>query len=173
MNDYLNSKRRRDNRNTSRHEYNCGGYALNTFSWYYPSNCSTFDEAENYWAEREDNLLLAAEDFGTEYALHHYVLLDAYEMIKSFNGKLRRIFCVNEARKNERIVAYRIGCDIDNWTTDFHFIFKDYGEKKWHHKMGDKNIDRNRFTDEEVLCKIWDCGYLDYDSEIILLALSL
>ena len=48
--DYLNKNKTRNQDNTYESGYNCGGYALRTFSWFYPDEAGTgFD-----WAERED-----------------------------------------------------------------------------------------------------------------------
>ena len=34
--DYFNEKQTRNEENTEKKDYNCGGYALKTFSWYLP-----------------------------------------------------------------------------------------------------------------------------------------
>lgn len=166
MEDYLNSMGRRNSNNTSLYDYNCGGYALNTFSWFYPSGESDW-EKRNYFFRRE------LKEFTIEEVYHKYILRDAYNMIKSFNGRLRRINSIYDIRPGERVIAYRMCYDVSDDETDFHFIFRDYNDKKWHHKLGEGNIQRNRFDTDYVLNHTWDCGYYNYDSEIILMALIL
>lgn len=166
MEDYLNSRGRRNSNNTSIYDYNCGGYALNTFSWFYPSSESDW-EKRDYFFRRE------LKEFSIEEVYHKYVLRDTYNMIKKFNGKLRRINSIDDIRPGERVIAYRMCYNELDGETDFHFIFRDYGDKKWHHKMGDKEIQRNKFDTNYVLGPVWDSGYYNYDSEIILMALIL
>ena len=58
--DEYNVNGKRNRKNTEREDYNCGGYALQTFSWILP--CEDEDEcAELYdldidWEEEEDNI---------------------------------------------------------------------------------------------------------------------
>ncbi len=59
--DPLNSERLRKVNNTPRYYYNCGGYALNCFSWYVPNEfCDSFDW--DSWEEALEKNELVLED---------------------------------------------------------------------------------------------------------------
>lgn len=86
--------------------YNCGGYALNTFDWYYP------DEA-------------ALSASSSDMAVQRY----ADSMVKEFNGRLRIIQDVKELMDDEYAVAFRTR------NGDFHFCKRD-DSGNWRHKRG-------------------------------------
>lgn len=175
--DYLNSDGRRNIDNTSRFDYNCGGYALNTFNWYYPRdifNSKNFKKPEDEWRCRDQTIgnILKNSNNNINTILNTYALRDSYYMIQNFNGKLRRINSLKDLKKNERIIAYRLGYDKNSLECDFHFIFKDYGDNKWSHKMGALKIENNKFTDDNIFSDIWNLSYYCYSSNIILMALK-
>lgn len=64
--DLLNHYCRRKQNNTNRHEYNCGGFALGTFSWYCPYDESILDYAvsigEITQEQRDDIISHLTED---------------------------------------------------------------------------------------------------------------
>lgn len=93
-------------KNEYRGVYNCGGYALNTFNWYYPDGAAMFvsshDEAVQCYTDA---------------------------MVHEFNGKLRVIQDVTELMDDEYAVAFRTR------EGDFHFCKRD-DSGNWRHKRG-------------------------------------
>lgn len=124
--------------------YNCGGYALGTYDWYEPYNVRTFD-----WDNIED------------YEVPSLTAQMVERMLEEITG-LRRIYSLDEANSNERIVLFRM-CP-----TDFHYIVS-FDHKNWWHKIGCGDI--QPFTDN--LFAPWDCGCHYYDGEVIIFALPL
>jgi hypothetical protein len=92
--DPLNIKKQRNELNTNFDDFNCAGYALETFSWYCPYN----EEKHCGWDNGMD--CLECIDY----------------MIKDFKGKLRRIFDISELKKDEYVIAFRGSPE------DFHFM---------------------------------------------------
>lgn len=50
--DGFNLKQKRNIRNTYKDNYNCGGYALETFSWYLPIFAKDRGTDKDYWIDR-------------------------------------------------------------------------------------------------------------------------
>lgn len=122
--------------------YNCGGYALNTFSWYCPYNKGTA------WSA-------LAEYYGIEQLLD----LTINYMIEEFGNNLRVINDIKELKENEYAIAYRAS------EYDFHYV-KRASNGNWFHKRGGSgHIDRMK--KEEVFSNCW-VG--EYDSRVCLLA---
>lgn len=90
--DSLNLERTRNIRNTDKSQYNCGGYALETFNWFIPH--PNFARYKN----DEDNTRVCVES----------MLADI--------PNLRIINDVSELKENEYAFAFRVG------DGDFHFI---------------------------------------------------
>ena len=146
--DPFNKQKQRNIRNTDRYDYNCGGYAFETFSWYCPHT-------------KQDGRL-------------HYGFLtieEAYEitmyavsiMIAEFDGKIRMLRSKEELHKRtETLIAFRISSD-----GDFHYIKKT--RSGWKHKMGSSYPIR-KMKEKEVFETNW-CGGR-YDGPIILLAMK-
>lgn len=152
MQDRLNIKRLRNIENTSRREFNCGGYALDTFSWYCPFS-------RNDW--NLENLLRLFD--GDYMAVLQYTV---DYMLKEFKGKLRVIQSLAELQKGEEAIGYRI--ETSCW--DFHYVRRKQNGS-WYGKMGGCP-EIHRYTEEEVFdCEsdAWQNGR--YDSEMILFAL--
>lgn len=99
-------------RNLNRSAFNCGGYALNVFTWYLP-----FDRRNECW------------DFD------HIERHVAY-MLKEFGGRLRLIECESNANLYERVVFFR-GC---SW--DFHYVWKGKNGHYYHKMGARKNIEQ-------------------------------
>lgn len=176
--DYLNSNNNRNIYNTNTLSYNCGGYALNTFNWYYPRNTLDDEEmidSDEIWCYREEKLeiILVNNNYNIINILNSYALRDSYFMIQEFSGRLRRINAIDELKNDERAIAYRLGHDSCDEELDFHFMFKNYNDTKWSHKMGSFRPENNKFTDNYVLNNYWEFGDYCYDSNIILMALKL
>ena len=142
----------------NKRDYNCGGYALGTYDWFVPYRCSYSDEyleddVEEFWRESGYNI----DDYNimAERCIN--------EMIYYFNGKLREIKKISDAKADERVIAFRFGAG------DFHFMIKGRKGHQWHSKMGINNsIDT--FSEEYVMSDP-DWGNI-YLSDTYLLAMS-
>ena len=129
--DPLNKRGSRNIRNTDKADYNCGGYALGTFSWYLPSR--TREEYTDIMGhadigDMDTALTLAAEAIVSELPGWSVVPL-ALVMERKYSPK------------DYEIVAMRF-CYYD-----FHF-WKLGRNWNWYDKMGGcKQIDRHAFND--------------------------
>lgn len=138
----------RNEKNTDKHQYNCGGYALNTYCWIIPYTMSGFNFYNN---KKKGN-----ENF--EKSLEHSVNY----ILETFKDKLRIIEDLHELKENEYAVAYRMG------KNDFHFM-KRKKNGHWYHKMGMCAIEP--ILKEDVFAPCWynDSGD-KYNSRIVLFA---
>lgn len=129
--DPLNVRGLRNIANTSKRYYNCGGYALGTFSWYWPGRTEEEHDEIMKYAEAEDwdnALKLAAEAIVNE--------LPGWSVVP-FGLVMERVYSPDEYE----IVAMRF-CD---W--DYHF-WKLGRNWNWYDKMGNAGwIDRHAFND--------------------------
>ena len=150
--DKLNKKQKRNLNNTERCEYNCGGYALDTFSWYHPYRQKDGDISDLLDKFQDDaNAVL---EYTTQY------------MLKEFKKKLRVITTLSELKENEEAVAYR----IETEGYDFHFVRRKRNGS-WYGKTGSCPT-IYRYTEAEVFdfsSAAWGDGR--YDSQMILFAL--
>lgn len=135
----------RNIRNTDKADYNCGGYALGTFSWYWPGCTEEEYDAIMWYAEIEDwdkALELAAKAIVDE--------LPDWSVVP--------IGLVMERKyspKDYEIVAMRFCC------YDFHF-WKLGRNWSWYDKMGDcRQINRHAFNDVQYT---WNGRY---DSPVV------
>lgn len=146
--DPYNKQRTRNIHNTPHREFNCGGYALNTMSWYVPLR--GFGYA--YKNQLENKLKIAA-------------LVEA--MCLEFDD-LREIHDVKELQKDEYAIALRI-TPASEYVHDFHFMRRgDNGV--WYQKQG--NTHGIKAVPKDVVFSA--CWYADemtsYMGEIALLA---
>ena len=107
--DNYNVLKERNIRNTEKFDYNCGGYALESFSWYLPRH-ENIPVGREYDSTIEDCVKVMMEDF----------------------PNLRVITSVDDLRENEYAVAFRLSDD------DFHYI-KRARNGHWYHKMGNSH----------------------------------
>lgn len=107
--DFLNQNNTRNIRNTYKGDYNCGGYALKTFSWYMPQHTSLYSNKVSIFAEMVESIL---EDF----------------------PNLRRIQNPNQVSPKTEIIAFR----INYRGRDFHFLRR-AANGHWFHKRGSVN----------------------------------
>ena len=186
--DYLNRKNNRNRDNTYQGDYNCGGFALNTFNWYKPYEGSfewreqlltdwsgeyydmhghLVDDPQNVAAELENRLLVR----------------DVLYMLRQFKGKLRRVSGREDLWEGERLIAYRVGLQygfnevdetFEDFDIDFHFRFFDEATNCWVEKLGGGSV-RSCFAEEasEGDELPWVENYWSYTSDIIYLALQL
>ena len=152
-NDLFNQMRRRNIRNTKKSHYNCGGFALGTFSWYCP-NEESVDSRKYYWgkteAEISENTLYAVET-----------------MLADFKGRLRLICDVAEVNlQTEYAIAFR----IDPKTGDFHFVRRGC-RGHWYHKRGQLS-EIEQMDELEVFCDDWVFDSCHYNGPLVLFAMS-
>ena len=146
--DPLNNQKTRNIRNSDRYEYNCGGYALETFSWYCPH------------AQGEKTLHYGFDTLEEAYETTMYAVS---VMVSEFEGKIRMLRSKEELHKRtETLIAFRISSD-----GDFHYIKKT--RSGWKHKMGSSYAIR-KMKEKEVFETNW-CGGR-YDGPIVLLAMK-
>lgn len=143
--DPTNSSHVRNIRNSDKGYYNCGGYALNTFTWYLPYN-----KGESFF----DFDLDTPE--GMQAATYRAVTRMLSEI-----PKLRVIADPSDAGKGEYVLAFRIG------RSDFHFV-KRGRNHHWYHKMGGRS-EIEKMTEEEVFASSW---FHRYNGPLVLFAKS-
>lgn len=142
--DPMNVNHNRNLRNTEKSLYNCGGYALGTFSWYCPYERG-FDPLEEGWETDLEETLITHICVST--------------MLREFPNQLRQLWAwgdleereeslMEQLQENEYLVCFRISSD-----GDFHYA-KKQANGVWYHKMGARQrIERTTF--EEIHEEHW------------------
>ncbi len=156
LDDPFNKIANRSLANTQRDTFNCGGYALGTFSWYCPHNPE--DETPDDWFGM-------CYDYGFRDREEAWVktMYAVSKMVLDFEGKLRMITHLEQLdKKTERVVAFRLSSD-----GDFHYIKKSKNGH-WHHKQG-ASFPIHRMSQHDVFNTDW-CNR--YDGPIVLLAIK-
>ena len=163
--DYLNRQKTRNVKNTCPSDYNCGGYALRTFSWYLPyDDISHSDLAEEMYQNG-----MSKEEIELEILQH-----DLEVMKEDFPDKLIYIKSLDEAAPEDTVIAYRLYIKIyddkdemcENVDTDFHFRVR--SNNIWTEKCGSDPILPCTFSEEP-----WDNGGdCIYDSPILYFVLK-
>ena len=151
--DTLNEKKSRNMKNTFFVDYNCMGYATNTFAWACP-----------YDTEQEGEDLF---DYGCgNYESNEKAELLTEKMLRDFKGKLRRIKALDEVKEGEHGILFKCGDD------DFHFIKYFPESKRFYHKRGSSRI--KRISKDEALADTWCSSYRrgKYDSKTIMFAMN-
>lgn len=146
--DPLNFEHLRNGDNVKQAFYNCGGFALGTYSWYcpYPKRGAL---PFGYGIFHETMEKMAAV---TELAVN--------AMVEEFLGKLRRISSLDEVSEGEYAVAFRISDD-----GDFHYV-RCMPSGEWLHKPGTSYI--RSMTFEDVFAEKWSNRY---NGPVVLLAM--
>lgn len=109
--DPYNTKNLRNIRNTDTWDYNCGGFALGTFSWYEPmSEVAGYDYRRDYLSACVSVLL---EEF----------------------SDLRMIIDISDLHKDEYAIAFRASAD------DFHFLKRGDNGKWYHKRGSSPRIE--------------------------------
>ena len=153
--DEYNVNGKRNRKNTERNQYNCGGYALETFSWVLP--CDTEEECEelydfDMWEYDydEDDFNESAER-GAEWMLANV-------------PNLRRVDSPDaELEENEWLIGFKVGAGSGDG--DFHYI-KRTPSGRYYHKPGANRV--RRMSKKEALSDNWCDG--KYTSRTIWLA---
>lgn len=130
-------------------QYNCGGYALGTKDWFRPYKTTHRGARADYQKLLQDN----------NYDYDEILEKCSTFIIKNSSGNIRRVEEDEEIRKDENLVAFRIGMH------DFHFMVRK--GKNWFHKMGVENI--QRIKKKYVFAESWNYAY---DSDIIFFAIK-
>lgn len=167
--DPFNRNGKRNRSNTDADVYNCGGFALGTYSWYLPYRLDEQVQVYESWMEIQ-TWLDAAEDadniadrIDARETAHTYVVslfnLFVKRILEDFPS-IRRVQTFDEIKSDERIILFRTGAD------DFHFIVS-FDHKHWWHKYGWNCIEE--LCEDEVLDTEWANGR--YFSPIAILAM--
>lgn len=180
---FLNTKKQRNSNNTHKGEYNCGGLALNTFSWYKPYE-GAFEWREQLlydWLSEyvdQNGKFVDAPEVILEELENRLLTRDVLYMLRQFKGKLRRVNGLEDLWEGERLIAYRIGLvgeyndeadTFDEFDIDFHYRYYDENEKCWFEKLGSGSIRRSIGDIEEP----WVEQFWSYTSDIVYLALQM
>lgn len=176
--DYLNTKGRRNINNTHIDAYNCGGYALDTFSWFYPYSSQSVRERNIF------KLFFSGKTVSE--VLEILVSEDAASICSKFGSKVRLIEDISELREGEVGVAYRIrlhllngfetltedevvggldGFEIDYEAEDYFdydFHFRRFENGVWTEKCGMSEITEVEVMEDEY--GNWACDDEDYES---------
>ena len=144
FNDF-NLDHKRNARNTPIYDYNCMGYALDTYSWLiaYLEDGETDVFNHGVRKQEQEEVLMSC----AKYLLNNFSLVPITRE-QAYN-----------ACERKQIIAFRIA------KYDFHFMVR-RKNGSWYHKMGSQNI--HRINKEKVFADVWrnDCGDV-YDSEIL------
>ena len=152
--DAMNLKGLRNQRNTNQWDYNCGGYALGTFSWYCP--CEDEENNGDYFGDELGN------GFSVE-KLESRTQDCINKMLNDFDN-LRVINSIEELQKNELAVAFRISGVVD----DFHFMLRKRNGQ-WFEKNGGGSI--HRVEKDYALNQTWHGNFFtSYYGRIVLFA---
>ena len=143
--DDFNLDHKRNVRNTYVRDYNCMGYALDTYSWLiaYMEDGETDPFSVGVDKEEQEEILMSC----AKYLLNNFSLVPiTREQAYNAHGK-------------KQIIAFRIA------EYDFHFMVR-RKNGSWYHKMGAQDI--LRIDKDKVFADVWrnDCGDV-YDSEIL------
>lgn len=146
--DFFNLRGLRNADNTDCREYNCGGFALETFSWYEPSY---FNGDGCFLCED-----LAEEGYDIE-SIQEILCSNCVDSIlEDFGEKIRVVQRETDLKTDEELIAFRVdsGYENDYETQDFHFrVFRD---GRWQEKSGHGLIHDTDDPDEDI----WNERYL-------------
>lgn len=163
--DFFNEKRTRNEQNTLREDYNCGGYALRTFSWYLPYD---YDEDNHpyrsnfYWMEE----LTYDGYMSIEEATEEILWGNVKKMLSHFAEKIRVVQKDDHLEADEELIAFRLSVMRDDkWVEDMDFHYVVFRDGQWQHKLGAGRIRPFEFTEEP-----WITSYFIYNSPIVYLA---
>ena len=142
--DDFNLDHERNVRNTPIYDYNCMGYALDTYSWLFAYLKDGETDPFNYGVDKSEQKEVL--ESCAEYLLDNFPL-----------APITREEAYN-ARGKKEIVAFRIA------EYDFHFMVR-RKNGSWYHKMGSTSI--CRINKEVVFADVWKSNHDIYDSEIL------
>ena len=144
--DPFNTKKTRTENNTKGYFYTCGGYALETFSWFCPYKTDNRDE---YIYD------LLVDGFTPKEIIDILLEEDVKYMLDAFGKNIRLISNINELEEKEIGIAYRIHLeqfedvptehnyyDDEGYSFyfDYDFHFRKYNNGIWSEKSGSSRI---------------------------------
>ena len=156
---YLNLDRERNEQNMNAFDYNCGGYALGTFTWILLDSFNHGEDLDFETNKTEDEM---AED--VELYIDNLEEECVEEIVKDFDGLVRPISALSELHEDEYAVLFRVSYDEGGYIDDFHFI-KRHHDGHYSHKPGNTSI-------TEFKGDPFDGDWSDYNAPIKILAVS-
>ena len=153
--DEYNVNGKRNRKNTERNQYNCGGYALETFSWVLPcedeDECSELYDFDMWEYDYDEDDFNESAERGAEWMLANV-------------PNLRRVDSPDaELEENEWLIGFKVGAGSGDG--DFHYI-KRTPSGRYYHKPGANRV--RRMSKKEALSDNWCDG--KYTSRTIWLA---
>lgn len=163
--DFFNEKHTRNEQNTLQGDYNCGGYALRTFSWYLPYKYDEDDHPYDCNFEWMEDLVYEGH-ISIEEATEEILWGNVKKMLSDFAGKIRVVQMDDHLEADEELIAFRLSVMRDGkWVEDMDFHYIVLRDGQWKHKPGRDKIDSFDFTEEP-----WITSYFVYNSPIVYLA---
>ena len=132
-------------------DYNCGGYALETYDWYHPSDEMWFDYGMD---EMDEETMLRQTQQCVDY------------MLRQFKGLLRVIKGTWELQEQEYMIAFKIDAGGEN---DFHYM-KRGKNGHWTHKLGGLRVER--IKREKVFKDCWVFDDITYYGKTVFFAMK-
>ena len=156
--DYFNLDKKRNSQNTDNWDYNCGGYALGTFSWFLLDSFEHGYDLDYYnmTIEEVDERVVNMEDDCVE------------EIVEIFEGLVRPISALSELHKDEYAVLFRISYNDEGFIDDFHFV-KRHHDGHYSHKPGKSPVVE---FENDPFDGYWSSRCLVYNAPIKILAVS-
>jgi hypothetical protein len=147
--------------NQQNQKCNCGSFALDVSTWFTP-----YDNNDDYLEEDRTAIIrsLYQEGFSRKEIMEAIIQRDQEEILEACPWIEPILY--DEISLEDRIVAYRIGIQFDDWheiDEDFHFRVRIGGF--WFEKCGEDDI---RLCADQNVTNVW---YTDenlfYDSDIV------
>lgn len=160
---YLNLDRERNEQNMNALDYNCGGYALGTFTWILLDSFNHGEDLEFEINETDDEMM---EDI--ELYVNDLEEECVKELVEDFKGLVRPISALSELHEDEYAVLFRVSYDIKGYIDDFHFV-KRHHDGHYSHKPGNTSIADFK---GDPFDGDWASNWLDYNAPIKILAVS-
>lgn len=178
--DWLNVQRTRNCANTDVDDYNCGGYCLNTFSWYNPYIDYCKEEGYTGMADWIQDMLWGWEH-SIEEVYDTLIKIGRDQILQDFEDTVRLIHNPDDVREDEKLVVYKIGIvltedeygDMYLEHTDFHF--KQWEGTYWSDKLGGGELRMQYVPLEEMIEETWVNSWWNgngYNSEPVLFAVK-
>ena len=150
LEDAYNEYGTRTRKNVEGWQFNCGGYALETYNWICPyATEADSDRLFDDWYSELSNDERAEET--SAWMLNHV-------------PNLRRVNGVEDLHDDEYLIAYKCG------THDFHFC-KRLPNGIWMHKPGGSRT--RRISEKRVMADYWVNGWNVYSSKTVFFAKKL
>lgn len=135
----------RSRQNVERWQFNCGGYALETYNWICP-----------YDTEEDSDRLFDEWSYSMS---SNEKLEETVEWMLHRVPGLRKVNGVEDLKEDEYLIAYKCG------HSDFHYM-KRLPNGQWWHKPGSGRT--RRIAEHKVYARTWSDG--KYDSDTVFLA---